>query len=80
MMKYVTYVLYSDKCKRLYIGQTDNLERRLREHNKGKVASTKPYMPYRLIYSETFNIREESVKREKELKKTESRRMLRKML
>lgn len=78
--KFVTYVLYSDKFRRLYIGQTDNLERRLSEHEKGKVMSTKPFLPYRLIYKEILNSKQEAVKREKELKKSEIRRKLKKFI
>jgi len=74
--KYFTYVLYSDTRKRLYIGQTNNIEKRIKEHNSGKVDSTRPYRPYRLIYLEEFNSRKESLIREKELKFSHSRRKL----
>ncbi|MCX6161586.1 MAG: GIY-YIG nuclease family protein [Ignavibacteriae bacterium] len=76
MDKFVTYVLYSDKHKRLYIGHSDNLDRRILQHNGGKVISTKPFVPYRLIYSEQFDNRSDAIIREKELKKTKGRRFL----
>jgi len=42
------YVLRSTKDKRLYIGSTNNIDRRLEEHNSGKVDSTKNRTPFNL--------------------------------
>jgi len=50
-MEYV-YVLKSLKDGKFYVGHTDNLERRLSEHNKGKVTSTKYRCPFELVYYE----------------------------
>jgi len=80
MKEYFTYVLYSDKYKRLYIGQTDDLTGRLSQHNMGKVTSTKPYKPYRIIYCEKFSTRHEAVNREKFLKAKKSRTFLKKFI
>jgi len=77
---YYTYVLYSNKFERLYIGQTDNIQRRYEQHQKGKVESTKPYLPYKIIHIETFGTRVESVNREKELKKTKGRKFLKSLI
>ena len=44
-MNYV-YINYSEKFDKFYIGQTSNFESRLRLHNSGSVASTKPYIPW----------------------------------
>jgi len=62
------------------VGQTDNLERRLHQHNSGKVFSTKPYLPYRLIYFEEVKNRRSAMMREKELKTSKGRTFLRKIL
>ena len=78
--KYFTYALYSYSFSRLYIGQTDDVNRRLTQHNEGKVDSTKPYKPYKLIYFEEHLTREDAVKREKELKTSEGRRFLKKFI
>lgn len=65
---YFVYVLKSKKDNKLYYGFTDNLERRIKEHNDGKVNSTKSRIPFELIYFEnTGNIRE-ARKREKYFK------------
>jgi len=73
---FVVYVLQSVKNLQLYIGQTNNFERRMKQHNTGKVLSTKAYLPYRLIYKEAFVDRPKAVLREKELKSSQGRRFL----
>jgi putative endonuclease len=50
-MHYV-YVLRSLKDKRTYVGSTADLEARIKEHNAGKVRSTKGRRPFILLYSE----------------------------
>ncbi len=77
MSKYYVYCLYSESRDRIYIGQTDNLQRRVKQHHEGKVVSTRPYLPYRLIYFEEVNDRASAFKREKELKVASRRKFLR---
>jgi len=38
---FCVYAIQSEVSKRVYVGQTDNLETRLREHNNGRVKSTR---------------------------------------
>ena len=52
----------------IYIGQTNNLERRLAQHRSGQVAWTKPRLPVTLIKSKAFPTREEAVKCERRWK------------
>jgi putative endonuclease len=63
-MNYFVYILYSPKFVKTYVGQSDNLSERLIKHNSGKVKSTKPYLPWVLIHSESFTSRAEAMKRE----------------
>ena len=77
---YFTYVLYSPGYDRIYIGQTDNPEKRLERHNLGLVKSTKAYRPWKLIHYESFPSRSEAVKREKELKSHQGRNFIRNQL
>lgn len=51
---YCVYILFSIKDRQLYVGYTNNLERRIKEHFDGKVISTKNRMPLKLIYYETY--------------------------
>ena len=63
------YILKSLKDDGFYIGQTESLESRINQHNKGRVNSTKSRLPLVLIKSETFRTRGEARKRENYLKK-----------
>ena len=62
------YLLRSNKTNWIYIGCTNNLFKRLGEHNKGKVYSTKHRLPVELIYYEAYTSKESAYKREKNLK------------
>ena len=65
---YYTYILRSLKDKRLYIGSTRDLEKRIKAHNSGKVRSTKSRRPFELIYYEEFDSYTEARVRENFLK------------
>ena len=49
---FFTYVMMSERDNKLYIGFTNDLEKRVREHHKGVVASTANRRPLKLIYYE----------------------------
>lgn len=73
---FYTYVLRSKKDNKLYIGQSDNLKRRIIDHNSGQVLSTKYRRPLELIYYESCLSKEKSVKREQYFKTGFGRRFL----
>jgi putative endonuclease len=77
---YFVYILRSVKDKNLYIGFTFDVEKRLREHNKGEVTSTKARRPFELVYKETFENKEEANKREKFLKSGYGREFVKSVL
>ena len=77
---FYTYVLYSDRFDKIYIGQINNLEIRLREHNEGLSKYTSRYLPWKMVYYEEFQTRSEAMKREKELKSHKGREYIRKIL
>ncbi|OGD57341.1 hypothetical protein A2V71_00790 [Candidatus Berkelbacteria bacterium RBG_13_40_8] len=62
------YVLKSKKDNDLYIGSTNNLERRLLEHNNSENLSTKSRIPFELIYYEAYKSESDARKRESMLK------------
>lgn len=66
-MKYYVYML-ENVSKRHYIGITTEPSRRLNEHNSGSTKSTRPFRPWKLIYSEAFDTRSDACKREWRLK------------
>jgi putative endonuclease len=74
------YVLRSKDKKFNYTGQCKDLKKRISEHNKGKVKSTKPYLPLELVHSEILNSREEAVAKEKFYKSSKGRKIIKKIL
>ncbi len=68
---YYVYILQSLKVEKLYIGHTDNLTRRVEEHNTGRGGRyTRQNGPWTLVYSESHSDRSSAVKRERYLKST----------
>lgn len=65
---FYTYVLKSKIDDKLYVGFTDNLKRRFKQHNDGEVESTKARRPFNLVYYEVCLDKAKAVKREKYLK------------
>ena len=57
---FYVYVLFSQKDKKLYIGQTNDLTGRLGLHNAGKVKATKNRIPLKLVGCKTYETRNEA--------------------
>jgi len=72
-MNYHVYILKSVNKKTYYIGQTNSLIERVREHNAGKSKSTKSGAPWELVCSEECRNRSEAMKLEKKLKSYKKR-------
>ncbi len=70
---FYVYILKSLKNNRYYTGSTDNLERRIEEHNSGQSKYTKLTIPFILIYKEVYPTRIEAVRRELYLKSGKGR-------
>ena len=51
---FYTYILYSLKSKDFYYGYTEDLRKRLEKHQSGEVPSTKPYLPWKLVWYGAF--------------------------
>jgi len=77
---FYVYILQSQKDGNLYIGRTNDLDRRLKEHQNGRVSSTKSRRPF--VMRRYFSVANESdsVILEKELKKGFRRDELKKSL
>jgi len=65
---YWTYILKSLKDRKYYIGYTNDIERRLEDHNRGKSQSVKHRGPFEVIFKEAHNSRIAAIKREKQIK------------
>jgi len=64
IVMYYAYVLRSKHDGRLYKGSCGDIAVRVQRHNSGKVISTKPFRPWRLVYCEEFMNRGEAFHRE----------------
>lgn len=70
-MPYFVYILRTSS-NTLYIGQTNNLERRLEEHKNNKTKSAKYiryFSSFSSVYSEIYQTRKEAMQREIQLKR-----------
>jgi putative endonuclease len=65
---YYVYLLQSEKDMEYYVGQTNDIKKRLSEHNAGLVRATKHRRPLRLIGYEAYDSRNEARWREHQLK------------
>ena len=67
---YYVYILTTHNNTTLYIGVTNNLQRRINEHKTGiNEGFTKRYNIHKLVYFETFNNPKTAIAREKQIKK-----------
>ena len=77
---YYVYVLYDKTRNRLYTGSTNNIERRLSEHKRGKTHTTARMSEPKLVYFEACVSEQDAQKREKQLKTGFGRGYLRRRL
>ena len=70
------YIIYSKKVDRYYVGQTENVEERLISHSEGISKYTSISDDWKLVYTELFETRNESIHRENEIKKKKSRKYI----
>lgn len=73
-MFYIYFLKLSNED--LYKGLTSDLRRRIFEHKRGKVGSTRNYLPIELIGYEAYSLKTDAERRERFLKTTEGRRLL----
>ncbi|MCH8905174.1 MAG: GIY-YIG nuclease family protein [Bacteroidetes bacterium] len=78
---FTVYVLHSQKYDKIYIGYTSDLESRIESHNKlSKKGWTRKFRPWRLIHTEEFDMKEQAMKRERQLKSYQGRLWIRKKI
>jgi putative endonuclease len=74
------YILKSLVNKKLYLGYTPDLKKRLESHNKGLNKATKPNIPYGLVYYSAFVSKKDALECEKYFKTTSGWKRLKNML
>ena len=77
---YYVYVLLSLKDYRFYIGYTEDVKKRLADHNEGRNTSTKPRRPLKLIYYEAHISKDNALRREGYFKTAKGKSTLNQML
>ncbi|PIR92743.1 hypothetical protein COU01_00135 [Candidatus Falkowbacteria bacterium CG10_big_fil_rev_8_21_14_0_10_44_15] len=77
---YYVYILYSKKLKKRYIGSSNDLQRRLVEHNSGNCSFTSQGTPWKLIYYEVFKFEKDARQEELFLKSGKGRERIKFLL
>ena len=77
-MHYVYFLLLNNN--KIYTGSTSNLKQRFSEHQNGKVKSTAYKQPLKLIHYEAFLLKSDALRRERFLKTTEGKRLLKQQI
>ena len=76
------YALYNNVVKKIYIGQTSDIEKRIKQHNLklGNHYTARFQGRWELIYKESVATRSESIKREKQLKTARGRQFIKEFI
>jgi len=78
-MNYV-YILKNSKNNRYYIGSTNNIERRLAEHNSGKTKYLRPLLPIELVFKKDFEKLKDARLIERKLKNLKNHNILERII
>jgi len=77
---FTVYVIRSTFNGMYYVGFTDDIDRRMMEHNEGMSKFTRRGRPWTLMFTEQFETRREAMMREREIKKRKSRTHLERLI
>ena len=76
IVMFYCYIIYSVKIDKFYVGQTEDLDSRLIQHNSALSIYTSKTSDWQMVYSEKFDTRELALKREVQIKKKKSRKYI----
>jgi putative endonuclease len=79
-MPFIVYILFSKSADRYYTGYCSDLSKRLQKHNSGSNSSTRPYIPWELVYYEEYTDKTTAIRRENEIKRMKSRKYIEKLI
>jgi len=77
---FYVYVLLSLKDNNFYVGFSEDVKKRLADHNAGRNTSTKPRRPFELIYYEAHLSKEDALRREAYFKTSKGKSTLKQIL
>ena len=77
---YFVYIIQSEKDQSYYVGQTEDVEKRVIRHNAGREKYTGSRIPWKLAHVESFQTRIEAIRREREIKRMKSREYIARLI
>jgi putative endonuclease len=77
---YIVYIIYSKTPERYYVGYTNDLDRRLTEHNRKKGKYTDTGIPWILVHYEVFQQKKLAMQREKFIKSKKSKFFIKELI
>jgi putative endonuclease len=77
---YYVYILKSLKDEKMYVGRSNDLKSRVKNHEQGKVKSTKNRRPLELVFYEAYKSKDDAVRREAYLKSSKGKSSLKMIL
>ena len=80
MDQYYTYLLFSEKLDKFYIGYSSDVNERLLKHNRKSKGYTSKGKPWKLVYIESYPTKELAMKREKQLKSWKNSERLKELI
>jgi len=78
-MPFYTYILYDKNRDQFYIGQTNDIDKRVKRHNQGREKYTKRGK-WELVHFEKFETRSAAIKQEKQIKQMKSKMWIKKLI
>ena len=73
---FYTYILYSNKADKFYVGATENLEQRLSKHRNKNKGFTNQADDWQVVYSKEFQTKAEALKYERLIKSWKSKKKI----
>jgi putative endonuclease len=73
---FYTYILYSNKADKFYIGATENLEQRLAKHRNKNKGFTNQADDWQIVYSKEFQTKSEALAYERQIKSWKSKKKI----
>ncbi len=74
------YILKSEKNDKYYIGHTNDIHRRLEEHNSRHTKSTRAGIPWKIVFVEEYKTKHEAIIRENKIKSMKSKKFIKELI